>query len=80
MVFLFEKRLLQQVKIYLTSADMSSDRFGSPRQIHVQPHLWIDFVRINTASDLPTGNCSAADAGEQNTHLAIFNLQIFVSF
>lgn len=39
MFFLFEKRTLQQVEIYLTSADMSLDQFCSPRQIHVQPHL-----------------------------------------
>lgn len=50
--YLLEARSLQEVEIYLTCADMPLDRFCSPRQIHVRPYLWIDFVCINTASEI----------------------------
>lgn len=79
--FLLEKRALQQVEIYLTSADMSADRFCSPRQIHVQPYLWIDFVCINTASEICQQGAGLQLMQVNKTRsLAIFNLQSFVSF
>lgn len=80
MFYLFEKRSFQEVEIYLTCVDMSLDRFCSPRQIHVQPHLRIDFVCINTASKIwQQGTGSAVDVRVKKKHnLAIFMLQSFV--